>query len=244
MILSYINSILFFFRFPEKTHILCSDRRCILAIGLSYIIPVLVCSPTYFFMEVTSTEIMEHNKTYVLFHTSLKRNATDQYLVFNFWMYAVVVKLIPCFILTIISCWLIRTLFRAKRRKQILRGYNVVPTITEESDKKKKPSKAERRADRTTKMLVAVLVLFLITEFPQGVFGMLMGLRGKCFFLKCYQLFGDVMDMLALINGSINFILYCCMNRMFRATFGQMFTRKILDKWSPPVQSEIQTTYV
>lgn len=162
-------------------------------------------------------------------------------------MYAVWIKLIPCGILTLISCWLIHTLFKAKRRKQILRGYNVCPTISDGQDKngkKKKATKAERRADRTTKMLVAVMFLFLITEFPQGIFGLLIGLRGKCFFLKCYQTYGEVMDMLALLNGSINFILYCCMNRMFRATFWQLFTRKILDKWSPSAQSDIQTTYV
>ena len=32
-------------------------------------------------------------------------------------------------------------------------------------------------------------------------------------------LLGDVMDMMALINCSINFILYCLMSRQFRQTF-------------------------
>lgn len=152
-------------------------------------------------------------------------------------MYGVIVKLLPCCILTAISCWLINTLVSAKRRKENLRSYNV-----NNHNNKNKVTKAERRADRTTKMLIAVLLLFLLTEFPQGIFGLLVGMKGKCFFLKCYQNMGEVMDILALLNGSINFILYCCMNQMFRNTFEQLFKRKILAKWTPPLMSDVATT--
>lgn len=168
----------------------------------------------------------------------------ENYLFFNFWMYAVVIKLLPCCILTIISTWLIRTLFKAKKRKQVLKGYSTCPMASEGCSESRKKSKAERRADRTTRMLVAVLFLFLVTEFPQGLFALYMGMKGKCVFLMCYQNFGEIMDILALLNGAINFILYCCMNRMFRATFGQLFKHKILYKWSPASQSDVHTTYV
>lgn len=154
------------------------------------------------------------------------------------------IKLLPCIILTIISCWLIRTLFKAKKRKQVLRGYDSYPLTTNGKDMKRKVSKAERRADRTTKMLIAVLLLFLLTEFPQGIFAFFIGLKGKDLFLICYQQYGEVMDIMALLNGSINFILYCCMNRMFRATFGQLFKNKILTKWVSAPPSEVHTTYV
>nr|CAD7456137.1 unnamed protein product [Timema tahoe] len=192
-------------------------------------------------------------------------------------------------------------------------------------------SKSERRTDRTTKMLVAVLLLFFITEFPQGknlvlpaqnvfvtlleirtlfhlfrmcdtfqgknfvppsqnVFVILLEIRtlfhllrimsynpqGKnlvlsaqnvlyysreetCFTcsecdtirkertLSSYllRMFGEVMDMLALLNGAINFILYCSMSRQFRTTFGQLFKpRSMLAKWATPSQTEAQSTYV
>lgn len=232
-----------FYRYPEQNAVLCSERRCTLAISLSYILPVLLCSPTYFAFEIKSTIVEENGEIFVLYHTALSKiSNNDIYLVFNFWMYAVSIKLIPCLILTIISVWLIRTLYQAQKRKQVLRGYDNCPLKTADGNKTK--TKAERRADRTTKMLVAVLLLFLITEFPQGIFGLLSGMKGKCFFLKCYQDFGDIMDMLALLNGSINFILYCCMNRMFRTTFGQLFRKKILAKWTPSTHSDIHTTYV
>lgn len=96
----------------------------------------------------------------------------------NFWVHAVLIKLLPCVILTVISAWLIRALYRAKNRKKALKGYSACPADTVANGKgnvfvrkSTKRSKAERRTDRTTKMLVAVLLLFLLTEFPQGILG-------------------------------------------------------------------------
>lgn len=238
-----VKKFISFFRYPEKNRVLCSNKRCTVAITLSYILPFVICSPIYFIFDIKSTKVVE-DKEYTLYHTSLSEIALshENLLIFYFWMYGVIFKLLPCFILTIISFWLIRTIFKAKKRKQVLRLYYSC-AVNEENNLRK--TKSERRAERTTKMLVAVLLLFLITEFPQGIFGLLIGMRGKCFFLKCYQNLGDIMDILALINGAINFILYCSMNRMFRITFGQMFRSSILINWPKQiVNSEIYTTYV
>lgn len=72
-------------------------------------------------------------------------------------------------------------------------------------------------------LLVAVLVLFLITEFPQGILGLLSGILEKCFFIKCYGMFGEMMDMLALINASFGFVLYGLMSKHFRINFKLVF---------------------
>jgi len=47
-----------------------------------------------------------------------------------------------------------------------------------------------------------------------------------CLIISC-SFPGDLMDFLALLNSSINFILYCTMSRQFRVTFSQIF----LPKW-------------
>ena len=47
---------------------------------------------------------------------------------------------------------------------------------------------------------------------------MLSAILGKQFFVSCYNPLGEVMDMLALTNCSINFILYCLMSTQFRTT--------------------------
>lgn len=46
------------------------------------------------------------------------------------------------------------------------------------------------------------------------------------------------MDILALINSGINFILYCSMSRQFRSTFNLLFRPKFLDKWLPVSQDD------
>ncbi|KAG8226653.1 hypothetical protein J437_LFUL005305 [Ladona fulva] len=285
----------------------------------------------------------------VLYHLDLSDVAKDQEMLYIsiFWVYAVMLKLIPCIVLTVISVWLVRTLCRAKSRRRTLlaqgevkkapqttapsqsrwrksddkvalsianrsitppavqkpkplddggvwmgREEEKVGEATEEEDQKpEEPPSAEeeevatlvrvdkplesvrecapagsgcwlwrlvkrrrerystaegessaqqknttavvgaavrrrrRRTERTTRMLVAVLVLFLVTEFPQGVLGLMSGLFGRCFFRYCYHIFGDLMDLLALLNGSINFILYCAMSRQFRQTFAQLFCK-------------------
>ena len=53
--------------------------------------------------------------------------------------------------------------------------------------------------------------------------GILSGLLGNEFFVSCYTPLGELMDMLALTNCMINFILYCIMSRQFRLTFKKIF---------------------
>lgn len=163
----------------------------------------------------------------------------------NFWVHAVLIKLLPCSILTVISVWLIRALYSANQHQKNLRNYSACPSAEKTV---KRQNKADKRTDRTTKMLLAVLLLFLVTELPQGILGLMSGLLGWCFFKRCYDLFGELMDVLALLNGAINFVLYCSMSRQFRTTFRQMVLQPRLTRWLPPPvshsDSHNQNTYV
>lgn len=81
-------------------------------------------------------------------------------------------------------------------------------------------------SDRTTRMLLAILILFLITEMPSGLLALASGILGEEFFQSVYHPLGNILDILALINSGINFILYCCMSRLFRTTFAKIFCIK------------------
>lgn len=70
------------------------------------------------------------------------------------------------------------------------------------------------------------------------------GALGRCFFKRCYDLFGELMDALALLNGAINFILYCSMSRQFRTTFGQLIRNRCTTTPRASSNTELQTTYV
>lgn len=238
-------------KYPSHSPALCTDRRCTVAIMLSFLLPPIVCLPSYFVFTIHKDFTFDkygYMPSKVYFVDSHFDGSLYQ---INFWVHAVLIKLLPCVILTLISAWLVHALYRANNRKRALKGYNACPADTVVNGngniftrKSTKRSKADRRTDRTTKMLVAVLLLFLLTEFPQGILGLLSGVLGRCFFKRCYNLFGELMDALALLNGAINFVLYCSMSRQFRKTFGQMIRNKCAQTPRVNSQSELQTTYV
>ncbi|XP_026742730.1 sex peptide receptor-like [Trichoplusia ni] len=183
--------------------------------------------------DIHTAIVLEPSGPMILYHVD--SDEEGQLYQINFWVHAVVIKLLPCCILTVISLWLIREVYSANQHQKKIRVYNKCPTNNKAM---KRQYKADRRTNRTTKMLVAVLLLFLVTELPQGILGLLSGLLGRCFFKRCYDLFGELMDALALLNGAINFVLYCSMSRQFRMTFGQMMWRAHLHRWPPPNASQ------
>lgn len=93
-------------------------------------------------------------------------------------------------------------------------------------------------------LLVAVLLLFLITEFPQGILGLLSGILEKCFFSRCYSLFGEMMDLLALINAAVGFVLYGLMSKQFRTSFKAVFFETRLSRIEMTRMSGLNTTCV
>ena len=70
---------------------------------------------------------------------------------------------------------------------------------------------------------MAIVVLFLVTELPQGVLALCSGLVPHCF-QSYYAPLGDTMDIVALINNGINFALYCTMSARFRQTFARLIS--------------------
>ncbi|TMW54532.1 hypothetical protein DOY81_000326 [Sarcophaga bullata] len=192
--------------------------HCKESIMFSFIIAPILCFPTLFVFKVRKALVKD--SAVLLYHVDADKE-TRLYRI-NFWIHSVLIKLLPCCILTIISFILIKVLFEASKRKQVLKEYSNPNKHTEPQPR---PPKCDRRTDRTTMLLVAVLLLFLVTEFPQGILGLLSGVMQKCFFKACYPPFGELMDLLALINAAIDFVLYGLMSKQFRTTFKSLFIK-------------------
>lgn len=64
-------------------------------------------------------------------------------------------------------------------------------------------------------MLLAIIVMYMVTEFPQA-FVVIMAASYENFFRNVYFLLADILDMAALVNNAINFVLYCAMSQQFR----------------------------
>lgn len=169
---------------PNKKNIFM--KRTVLVIVASYLISPIVSIPLYMSMKirefhitpnVNETESMNDNMTiYRVWPTELAQQHQKAFL----WVYSVIIKLIPCIALTFLSLQLIRALYEAKKRKEKLKGNISIKLLSK-----------KKQADRTTKMLIAVLLLFLITEFPQAILGLFSALLHENFYIHCYQKLGE-----------------------------------------------------
>ena len=130
---------------------------------------------------------------------------------FNYWTQAIIIKLVPCGMLTTLTLLLLHAMHQAYQKRLKLKAQS-----------RKSDSDKSGEQNRVTVMLLMVVVLFTITELPQGILT-LMNIFIPCFNLVVYNQLGDVVDMMALINNSVNFVLYCTMSTQFRTTFVSVF---------------------
>lgn len=108
------------------------------------------------------------------------------------------------------------------------------PTAGQSSNVYLATTQSSQQNDRTTKMLLAVLLIFLLTEFPSGLLILLSSIMGKFaelsviftdrlsydsnlnfnviyliitgenFFVEIYLPLGNILDLLALVNSSVS----------------------------------------
>ena len=190
---------------------LCSLNRAILTITIIVIATIIVCIPNYFLYKVVPLTVLGLNTSGYWIVDSDFVEAHDFYKVLIFWFFGVIMKVAPCILLTLLSSMIILTMHQAsKRRVRLLQQ-------TRSSD-----HDVNHEHNRTTWMLVSVVLFFVITEMPQGILAMISGLNNH-FFENIYSNLGDVLDLLVLLNSAVNFILYCIMSQQFRDTFKNLF---------------------
>ncbi|XP_049867674.1 G-protein coupled receptor dmsr-1-like [Pectinophora gossypiella] len=235
-------------KFPQKNRTLCNKQNTNIAIAVAYVVCPILCLPIYFAMNIQevpqspgdvngTTNGTDYVNTTATLRTDpvYKISMTDNkhLLTAIFWIYSVFIKLIPCVVLSILSVLLILKMKSSDRRRQKLLKKSAI-TATEGEKTRLNDDGGKRggggggggRTDRTTRMLVALLGLFLATELPQALFGLLTAIAPQLFGV-CYYSFGEVMDMMALVGSAVNFVLYCSMSRQFRSTFTRL-ARKVL----------------
>lgn len=117
------------------------------------------------------------------------------------WIHCLLGKIVPCILISLFGGLLLHTLHVSKKRTKTLKGASLQERM--------------RQHKRTTAMLLAIILMFIIAELPQSIL-IVIGLTTKGFFLNEYLLLADTTDALALINNAANFVMYCCMSRQFR----------------------------
>lgn len=165
-------------------------KQTIAVIIILAVISSIVCIPIYLSLTISEVNIVERDTKRIAMNESLSASNLTIYRVApsNFaanhqtiylWVYSVIIKLLPCIALTYLTMQLTKTLYEAKKRKEKLKGNLSLKLLSK-----------KKQADRTTKMLIAVLLLFLFTEFPQAIMGLLSAILHSDFYLNCYQKLG------------------------------------------------------
>ena len=117
-------------------------------------------------------------------------------------------------------------IFKAEENSSRLKGHNQArngKSCCNTATIKSTQTARQKNNDKTTRLLSVILSLFLLAEFPQGILGMMSAILGQKFFLECYNPVGEMMDIVALTNSAINFILYCIMSSQFRQTMKKLY---------------------
>lgn len=140
----------------------------------------------------------------------------DIYLSIYWWFRVIFIHFIPCTSLVVLNGLLINAMRNAQKRRKMLLKQN-----------KKSESKQIKDSNCTTLMLVAVVGLFLLVEFPLGIIIILVIVQNA---FEVVIIKDTLMPYLTLISNffillsyPLNFFIYCGMSRQFRETFKQLF---------------------
>ncbi|XP_071167749.1 G-protein coupled receptor dmsr-1-like [Mytilus edulis] len=201
--------------FPNRGMVWCSIERTKIMVAIVYIIVIVICIPNYmmnFIGPLPTPANFTGNTTEEIWTVHMVKEGNALHTI-NFYIQAIMIKLVPCVMLSILTFLLIYAMHKAYKKRLALMNQG-----------KKEESDRHHEHNRTTGMLLAIVVLFLITELPQGILSLLI------IFIPelqntVYNQIGDVLDIVALCNNAINFVLYCSMSKQFRDTFVRIFCK-------------------
>lgn len=204
--------------FPTNGSQYCTVPRAKQCLAILLGSVLVLCVPNFIINDMTKESTVVNNTAdnttcvdvvYKLVYRA--GGAFDTIDKMNKMIQAIMFKIVPCVLLTILTILLVKAMHKAHKKRMALKNQG----RREESDR-------HGEHNRTTGMLLAVVVLFLMTEFPQGILT-IMGLIREAIFYEIYLPLGDILDIMALGNNAINFVLYTTMSRQFRETFVNTF---------------------
>jgi len=126
------------------------------------------------------------------------------------------IHLVPCCLLVILNALLVLTIRQAQRRRRQLLAQN-----------RKSESCRLAESNVTTMMLVAVVGVFLLVEFPLAILVIVL-MVDNTFVLDLLDarrrdIYEQLINLFILLSYPINFFIYCGMSQQFRDTFCGLF---------------------
>jgi len=210
-----------FVQFAIHSARLCSYRRAVLAGCLTIAASALVCVPNSVVNSVIEVRLCGGPVKCLSYTVGPNQHHTTL-ITFNFWLFAVMGKFIPSILLILFTAFLIRILREATERRKRLH--------TEGASE----NKTSNEHIQTTRMLLAVVVLFLCIEMPHGILVIYVAVTRM---FAVYEYLGELIDLITLLAFTVNVILYSIMSRAYRQLFHQLFIQKAVKITSRKLQS-------
>ncbi|KAH7717445.1 Protein DMSR-6 [Aphelenchoides avenae] len=133
----------------------------------------------------------------------------------NLWLSGFFFKILPCAMMLIVTVALLRTLKQSKRCRTVL----LADTRRSSSAGLMIPK------ERTTKIIVVLLSAFLFTELPQGLLSVVNALFPHEIQWFVYLNFGELLDILSLINCNTCFVVYVATSPRYRMSLAKVIKR-------------------
>ncbi|KAF8364080.1 hypothetical protein PRIPAC_91003 [Pristionchus pacificus] len=184
-----------------------------------FMIVATICLPTYIIHDV---QTVRGTEGFTVDFSSLAKSNTCRLLKANLWLIGIVLKVLPCCLLFAFTTFLMLLLKESNDRRMML-------FVSKGSIRRR-----NRTYDRTTLTLVVMLTIFVLTEFPQGMVAVLNGVYTNDVYNHIYSIFGDMLDLLSLINCYVGFIAYGFLCSKYRQTFVMLMittTEKMSSKY-------------
>lgn len=208
-------------RFPLYAQKYCNISRARCAI-ISIMISVSVSCVLYATsLKIAQIPYMDKNKNCTLNWIHFQKDTADEIILFkiHLWIQAVFHRILPCFVLSLLSFMLFREMKKADDTRKMMTDCS---SQNDHHHPSSHTSQIHSHNRMTTKMLLTVVILFILTEVPHGILLFLSGLEDT-FLFNVYIPLGDLIDIITLLNDGLNFAIYCSMSSKFRKTFRRLF---------------------
>lgn len=235
-----------------KAKVFCTRRKCVLLISLCYVWNMAITVP-----QILSDRGVVFNGD--CYRITWIRAIHDKVTAMHYTLIQLCVgSILPFILIVVFNALLIRTVVAAGRnREQMIRGQAIVARKTRHrsslltssgvvggiSTPNRTPTRAPPRpggSRRTTRMLVIVCVVFLLTRIPMALLVFNYELinakrieeKKALTFYYMFELhpnlmfiFNNVGNFFSILNASSNFILYSFLSEKFRETFKEIFLK-------------------
>ncbi|XP_046350925.1 FMRFamide receptor-like [Haliotis rufescens] len=198
---------------PMKGKVWCTVGRARLYSFLAMLFCAVNTLPEMFELEI----VPKDSGGWKCRYTAMTKEKSYQ-IGFNWW-YVTIFTLVPFVFLIIFNTLLIRSLLRAKKKRQLM----------VQSSVNKMNVKSTREENKVTLMLVTIVIIFLLCQLPWTVlllYRSYLDDHGIKVPVNDVKIAGNICNFLVQINASINFYLYSFFSRKFRKTFKAIFCFK------------------